>query len=155
MSVTPRCPDCGRLKHIHPSEIRVVSVAGEVLHEHAAFLCERCSTLFLAHRPRPSYVLEASAFRSNLFHLRRHFKISQQRMALILGLHQSAVSRIEKGEQTATPEHLVTLEMRFGVPMQALLSPGGFSQWLESVGLGARLEERGGTNVPLMNAHAS
>lgn len=64
------------------------------------------------------------ALGQNLKHLRKNFKISQHTMGLLLRVHQSAVSRIEKGEQTLSPAQFFVLETLFKLPYSELIKEG-------------------------------
>lgn len=61
----------------------------------------------------------------NLLRLRKAFKISQQSMGKLLRVHQSAVSRIEKGEQTLSPAQFWVIETIFDIPPSQMLQELG------------------------------
>lgn len=59
---------------------------------------------------------------SNLKARRKDAKVSQQKMGKILGVHQSAVSRIEKGEQQLSVVQVVRLCQLYGVTFEEFCS---------------------------------
>jgi transcriptional regulator with XRE-family HTH domain len=77
---------------------------------------------------------------------------SQARLATILGVHQSSVSRLESGERVAAYDELATIARAFGLPVGRLLGAsarsvrrhrqGGRRQSTkESAALAARIDE--------------
>lgn len=60
--------------------------------------------------------------------LRKCARISQDQLAQVLNLHQTAVCRIEAGSQNLEPWHLQQLAEIFGVPVSSLLA-GQVNYW--------------------------
>lgn len=63
-----------------------------------------------------------------LHYLRKTAKISQEEMGKLLGIHQTAVCRVEKGLQSLTPEQLFVLTKHFDVKLDSLLD-GRIDYW--------------------------
>ncbi len=58
---------------------------------------------------------------SNIRFLRRRAKVTQEDFASMLGVHQSALSRIESGEQGLTPAQLIIAADYFGMTLDDLV----------------------------------
>lgn len=54
--------------------------------------------------------------------IRRSKDINQERLGRVLGLHQTAVCRVEKGFQSLTVHEIVKLADFFGMSVDALLT---------------------------------
>lgn len=72
--------------------------------------------------------------------MRKCGKVSQQELADLLSIHQTAVSRVESGQQNLLPWQLQQLSEYFGVRVDAMLA-GRVNYWA--------LAERFGLNAPL------
>lgn len=62
----------------------------------------------------------------NLKTIRKDYKVSQATMGSLLKVHQSAISRMEKGEQTISPIQIWVVETVFGVSYDELIQKDGF-----------------------------
>jgi transcriptional regulator with XRE-family HTH domain len=58
----------------------------------------------------------------NLIFLRSYNQVSQQKVGRIAGIHQSAVSRVEKGEQDLSPDQLFALAVYFAVSVDFMMT---------------------------------
>lgn len=60
--------------------------------------------------------------------LRKKRGVSQRRLGIFLGLHQAAVSRIEKGQQGLTAEECLLICRYFECSLEELLGGDHFSE---------------------------
>lgn len=61
------------------------------------------------------------AIGSAILYLRTQHNVDQQELGKVIGVHQTAVSRIESGVQSTSPDQLLVLSQFFNVPVQALI----------------------------------
>lgn len=77
---------------------------------------------------QPIFLNEKPPIGATVQRIRKTAKVSQVALGELLGLHQSAISRIEGGQQNLSPDELLTLTTHFDISADALLS-GTVNYW--------------------------